>query len=1268
MYIVSSHSFNALNICTWHECTGCHSPRQFSDRSDAALWLGVYRTDISAMSNLRRILSLHDYGLGLSRVDDDQVVLLVAALLASRQLLVCGEHRRLNSGVLTEAAAEARRPLEQIMKDLRTTNADFQYRGQFFRVVSTYQWASMGGSSARYQILPRDQASTILAEIATALINPGTERRALEAAVSLLTDDAKTEIEHGILLLRGSPGTSGRSTSDSQLPFTPSQQRTSTHWIQVRVIDERSGRPVNGVRLRINTPNGSGQYGVTSGRGTIRIDGLPPGICDVTCEIGSHPKLALTRQFVALGGQPAGNPGKDHDRPLEGSALIIATIDEHRVATGESIASLAKEAGLSWQALANFNWDTDQPKKINERLRDFVGCTKKTRDARNYVFDDSDEPGIVCIPRSWELQGLATDKEHVIRVQALTQFHIILETVDGAERLPKVKARVKLADGQTKSVSLGKGGVARIKDPPPGKVEVTYEDLDDVKAKTLAAEACVAFQKRDTQEIYRILKHSPTLVRRAVSEYDLWFNTLHGQGLVNDLYAEFTDPKALRLVVGLLARAGLTTREKAEFVTLGSQAGDHFITAAPELRAVIPGARITYSCLQSRDMLEAPGAGFEFEWYCLNDRATVQRDGGGQVFFGPKKALWEEASWSLIGDHALVCRVRHRNASGERGAPTYYEYPQAVEKVEAVVSRHLGRLKSEELPDPHQVLSSARRMLEDWRAAEQYAKAKGFPPLSSEAQKLYDERKQQFELFGAKLEERAGGKHLNNKHFPVRAVHTDKNGQSMTLRVSVRRALAEPLKYAPGIDPPQWELVDWTNPAHRAATGVYSGSGTTARAAIQDAFESWDSGFNGNRYPKGQIAYELPFGLLGEPISGHFDTTGTSALDTIAKALGHVATVAGVAAMVALCLVPEPAASKALAATIYLSIFAGTASAVINIGQRYDEGLSNWREDGLDTATIVSNCLGLAWMRGATLTHAGRTYILLGRAGADGVQGVFIVEGAFHHYSTIMEDPGLSPDERSSRLVKFFAQLAVTGTMMYINFKGTKADIDNLKGAGKTQVKIEEITDPKKKIEIEDEAPSLEGHTDDKTKKTKIGTEITKEHIDSKEPLDFKDKFPPDDKFWERYKITDSEVDLIHRGDDGTPFRFNAKFKDGAVTITVITKRTNAGKKVFSTRPDGTPCLVAEELYAMMFKHFKKAGHKVTAWEGPFAWDNYDVVKKAMIGPPPLTPEEAILEGITAKKYWLPWSQEQGLKPNVVMTEDMPQHGLLFFRVEFVPK
>ena len=95
----------------------------------------------------------------------------------------------------------------------------------------------------------------------------------------------------------------------------------------------------------------------------------------------------------------------------------ITEIQAHKVRTGQSLDGLAKANGLTWQVLANFNWGTADPNKISQHLRKDVGCTKKTQDRKNYVFDDSDEPGIIYIPKPWRVGSLPTNKTHVVRVR-----------------------------------------------------------------------------------------------------------------------------------------------------------------------------------------------------------------------------------------------------------------------------------------------------------------------------------------------------------------------------------------------------------------------------------------------------------------------------------------------------------------------------------------------------------------------------------------------------------------------------------------------------------------------------------------------------------------------------------------------------------------------------------------------------------------------------------------------------------------------------------
>jgi hypothetical protein len=198
-------------------------------------------------------------------------------------------------------------------------------------------------------------------------------------------------------------------------PATPKQEKKLTY-IEIKIMDDQTGKPVNWVRLVIKTPDGNENYFTTDANGLVRIDDLEPGTCDVRCEL-KDAKMSDTLAFVGTG-QPQGKAASAGGSG-QATALRIADVEEHKVATGETLAALAAGVGMKWQDLAKFNWNTDQPDEINKALRTVVGCTKKTRDGKNYVFDSSDDPGIVLIPKKWEKTGLATASTHIFRVKRL---------------------------------------------------------------------------------------------------------------------------------------------------------------------------------------------------------------------------------------------------------------------------------------------------------------------------------------------------------------------------------------------------------------------------------------------------------------------------------------------------------------------------------------------------------------------------------------------------------------------------------------------------------------------------------------------------------------------------------------------------------------------------------------------------------------------------------------------------------------------------------
>jgi LysM repeat protein len=193
-------------------------------------------------------------------------------------------------------------------------------------------------------------------------------------------------------------------------------------WIKIKVVDDQSGEVIPKVKLVIKTPDNSNEEHETRPSGLIESLGLQSGNCEVRCEL-KEATLENTVSFVGVGEQPIGKKNTEKSDSNNTSAKkqgtkYIASVEEHKVKTGETLKSIAASAGLSWQTLAKYNWGTDVPDEINKHLAHDVGCTKKTKDKKNYMFDDSDDPGIIYIPHPWTYQA-ATNKVHTVRVNQI---------------------------------------------------------------------------------------------------------------------------------------------------------------------------------------------------------------------------------------------------------------------------------------------------------------------------------------------------------------------------------------------------------------------------------------------------------------------------------------------------------------------------------------------------------------------------------------------------------------------------------------------------------------------------------------------------------------------------------------------------------------------------------------------------------------------------------------------------------------------------------
>lgn len=206
-------------------------------------------------------------------------------------------------------------------------------------------------------------------------------------------------------------------------------------WIKVKVVDDQSGIVIEKVELDLKTPDGNTEKHTTRLSGEIESLGLQSGDCEISGDLNEL-NIGNTLLFVGTGDSPVGKPEEGKPKPEKippppsGSKYRIAIVEEHKVKTGETLKSIASTANMRWEALAKFNWGTDDPDEVNKHLHLDVGCTKKSTDGKNYIFDDSDQPGILYVPKKWTKSGLATNQQHTVRVKPVISENKSLEVYD----------------------------------------------------------------------------------------------------------------------------------------------------------------------------------------------------------------------------------------------------------------------------------------------------------------------------------------------------------------------------------------------------------------------------------------------------------------------------------------------------------------------------------------------------------------------------------------------------------------------------------------------------------------------------------------------------------------------------------------------------------------------------------------------------------------------------------------------------------------------
>lgn len=485
---------------------------------------------------------------------------------------------------------------------------------------------------------------------------------------------------------------------------------------------------------------------------------------------------------------------------------------------------------------------------------------------------------------------------------------------------------------------------------------------------------------------------------------------------------------------------------------------DYIIVASPSLRYVTPNRTMSFYLKKVNPNAKDVKDLF-ISWVCNNHTNREKRK--QSFYLGPRGPEWLNAKWNGVGVHTVMCFV----SESLGGKVKTYQYVQHVVSQGDCLSYDPATF--EETENPFEFIHNIKKQNNIIETLEKYSE------LDEEQQEKYNERKENRKQFCDKLEyllEKIPLSHRN--HFKMMSArhYSYEYPDTNSILLQVCYFYHEKTVY----------LLDWTNPVQQGWCGVFEGKGDTEQAALLDALDEWESD---NRYPEGILkcrylsvshpTLEIPKydgeGLLVWTIEDHnfteeyqFSTDGKTWLDSISTALTCLSIGALIVAGAITLFVPlgQVATATLWGYAAVISTTAGISSSAINITQRHNKGFSNWKEDGFDALNIVGNMLGAGagialakWGPLKFLSQVGTNTMkvnaikamLIGEVTANGVQGIMISTDIASAIYTVIEDKSLPADEKLSQIMSLIGSGMVTGALVYLNLKNTKANFDFIK-------------------------------------------------------------------------------------------------------------------------------------------------------------------------------------------------------------------------------
>ncbi len=243
---------------------------------------------------------------------------------------------------------------------------------------------------------------------------------------------------------------------EEKAPVAAKREKT---WIAFKVVEDATGRPVKGIKLKLTAPGGDEREAETDEKGGVEFTEIPEATCIAATSIEGA-TATNTFAFLKVGDLPARESEEEED-PSEPGPWFLARVEEHELGEIETIDSAAEANGVSWRDLARFNWGTDDRKEVDRILTGSSDApegeesTSATETESGQGEIPNSAPSIhrwLLIPKKFTLSA-EPFHTYVLRVRPVLDSRLYLSLVlldeEGAEPLPGKPYRIDGPDGET---------------------------------------------------------------------------------------------------------------------------------------------------------------------------------------------------------------------------------------------------------------------------------------------------------------------------------------------------------------------------------------------------------------------------------------------------------------------------------------------------------------------------------------------------------------------------------------------------------------------------------------------------------------------------------------------------------------------------------------------------------------------------------------------------------------------------------------------------